>query len=207
MDEVLVKKAMFSLKWEAEYKKRFEQKEYTASKFLAVEDYLDADFARFFDNPKFMGSTILDIGTGTGEQAIYLAKKGFKVTATDTSGLAINYAKQQALQQNAQVNFIQDNILLTTLNQQFDFVIDRGCFILFAKEQCSEYLSIIKKLLKPTGWFLLKADNGKKKRIKILEDDTELNIKTTEFSSYTRLDGKDIPALFFSIKHASNQLP
>jgi SAM-dependent methyltransferase/glutathione S-transferase len=47
----------------------------------------------------------LDVGTGNGHTAIYLAQKGFNVTASDTSAVAIQEAAKLAAETNVKINF------------------------------------------------------------------------------------------------------
>jgi 2-polyprenyl-3-methyl-5-hydroxy-6-metoxy-1,4-benzoquinol methylase len=75
-----------------------------------------------------MQGTALDLGTGPGTQAMALAERGFQVTATDLSVTAIQKAQKQAQEKGLNVSFVQDDILNSTLDQKFDFVLDRGCF-------------------------------------------------------------------------------
>src|SRR6476646_11284943 len=70
----------------------------------------------------------LDLGTGPATQAIWLAKRGFKVIGSDLSEAAINRARKiYANEEN--VNFIVDDILNSKLkDNEFDYIFDRGCF-------------------------------------------------------------------------------
>jgi ubiquinone/menaquinone biosynthesis C-methylase UbiE len=48
---------------------------------------------------------ILDIGGGTGDNSIFLAKKGFLVTCIDIASLAIERGKAKAREQRVKVDF------------------------------------------------------------------------------------------------------
>lgn len=61
------------------------------------------------------GSTILDIGTGSGCIAITLALAGYKVTALDVSEEALAVAKQNAERLGAEVEFVKEDILSLAL--------------------------------------------------------------------------------------------
>ncbi len=57
------------------------------------------------------GSSVLDIGTGSGCIAISLALDGYKVTALDVSDEALAIAKQNAERLGAEVEFVKGDIL------------------------------------------------------------------------------------------------
>jgi release factor glutamine methyltransferase len=68
---------------------------------------------------------VLDIGTGSGCIAISLAKiPNAKVYAIDVSEKALATAKKNAVINQVDVTFIEQNILETAdLNQQFDIIV------------------------------------------------------------------------------------
>lgn len=75
---------------------------------------------------------ILDIGTGSGCIAISLAKNlpNTKVFALDISSNALNTAKQNALLNNVNINFVEANILTTNnLNQTFDIIVSNPPYV------------------------------------------------------------------------------
>ena len=77
----------------------------------------------FNDSKKF-----LDLGTGPATQAIWLAKRGFKVIGSDLSEAAINRARKTYAKED-NVNFIVDDILNSKFkDNEFDYIFDRGCF-------------------------------------------------------------------------------
>ncbi len=100
----------------------------------------------------------LELGGGTGNDAIWLAKKGFKVTAVDISPTAVEMALKKASQAEVDVKFINVNILKDRVpNGPFDFVFDRGCFHVFdTQAERSKLSEIIWNHLNPGGhWFSL----------------------------------------------------
>ncbi|MBD2776280.1 class I SAM-dependent methyltransferase [Iningainema tapete] len=99
----------------------------------------------------------LDLGTGPGTQAIALAQRGFQVTATDLSGAAIGQAQEKAQEKGLHISFQQDDILNSKLNEEFDFVFDRGCFHVFHPEQRQDYVQVVHTLIKPKGYLFLKC--------------------------------------------------
>lgn len=118
---------------------------------------LDADLEQALTKLNLHQGTALDLGTGPGTQAMVLAERGFKVTATDISDTAINRAEAIAKEKNLDITWKQDDILNSNLTQQFDFVFDRGCFHVFHPEQRQDYLRVVGNLVKPKGYLFLKC--------------------------------------------------
>ncbi len=79
------------------------------------------------DSGRIKPCRTIDLGCGTGANAIYLAQKGFEVTGVDFAEAAIDKAKTRALEADVQVEFIVDD--LTNLRHvlgRFDFLLDYG---------------------------------------------------------------------------------
>jgi SAM-dependent methyltransferase len=77
----------------------------------------------------------LDIGCGTGDNSIWLARNRFQVTGTDTSGIALKKAKEKASKAGVECDFILVDFLKSKIEgAPFDFVFDRGCFHSFDSE-------------------------------------------------------------------------
>jgi methyl halide transferase len=78
------------------------------------------------------GCKALDIGCGTGDNAIWLAQKRFQVTGTDVSEIAIETAKEKALKSNVKCIFLVVDFFKNRIEgAPFGFVFDRGCFHTF----------------------------------------------------------------------------
>jgi len=78
----------------------------------------------------------LELGCGTGDNAIWLAKNGFSVTACDYSKTAIDMAKEKAENANVNVEFYQLDFLTDRVpGGPFHFIFDRGCFHGFDLDQ------------------------------------------------------------------------
>jgi SAM-dependent methyltransferase len=71
----------------------------------------------------------LDIGCGTGDNAIWLSQQNFRVLGIDTSDVAIEKAKEKALKANVKCTFIVTDFLTSHIEEApFGFAFDRGCF-------------------------------------------------------------------------------
>lgn len=74
---------------------------------------------------------VVDIGTGSGCIAITLAleEKRMKVVATDISNEALELAKENASKLNANVEFIQGDMLNPVMNRKFDILVSNPPYI------------------------------------------------------------------------------
>jgi len=71
----------------------------------------------------------LDIGCGTGDNAIWLSQQNFHVLGIDTSEIAIEKAKEKASKANTKCALLVSDILTSHIEgAPFGFVFDRGCF-------------------------------------------------------------------------------
>lgn len=98
----------------------------------------------------------LDIGCGTGTNAIRLAKEGWKVTGVDFAPRAIWLARSKASQEGVQVDFyIADATDLKELHGPYNLILDIGCFHSLSESGMSKYIENLERLLAPGGTYLL----------------------------------------------------
>ena len=72
----------------------------------------------------------LDVGCGTGRDAVYLAKRGWQVTAVDIVADAIGKARQRAAQEGVQVQWITGDVSALGglgLEPGYTLLYDFGC--------------------------------------------------------------------------------
>ena len=73
--------------------------------------------------------SVLEIGCGTGEHALFFAKEGHEVWGIDSAPLAIQKAKEKAAERGLHVHFLVMNALaLSNLGRKFDTATDSGFF-------------------------------------------------------------------------------
>ncbi len=83
----------------------------------------------------------IDLGCGTGANAIYLAQKGFEVTGVDFAEAAIDKARARALDAEVQVEFIVDDLTnLRHVSGKFDFLLDYGVLDDLRRQQRESYV-------------------------------------------------------------------
>lgn len=92
---------------------------------------------------------ILDLGCGAGEAAVYFAKRGAKVTASDVSPKMLNVAQALANRHNTNIKTYQCPADQTSLpDQSFDIVYAAN---LIHHVNIDKTLAEIKRLLRPGG--------------------------------------------------------
>ena len=78
----------------------------------------------------------LDIGCGTGDNAIWLAEQGFTSTGCDVTSLAIHQAMDKAEKAKQKCTFMVLDFLEDEVKgAPFSFLFDRGCFHSFASSE------------------------------------------------------------------------
>ena len=100
--------------------------------------------------------SILDSGCGTGENALYFAGRGHRVTGFDFLAEPITLAKQKAAERSLTVTFlVMDALVLKELPEVFDNVIDSGLFHVFSDDDRRRYVEGLASVLKPGGRLFL----------------------------------------------------
>ena len=70
---------------------------------------------------------VLELGCGTGTNAVYLAEQAFDVTAVDCAALALGQARARAAEIRVEVNWVQADVQHFGAElEPFPFVFDRG---------------------------------------------------------------------------------
>jgi SAM-dependent methyltransferase len=104
----------------------------------------------------------LEVGCGTGTNAIYLAQAGFDVTATDFAPLAIEKARAKATAAGMRIDFqVADLAELNVPAASIEFLFDRGCYHCLRREgRLSDYQKMVKQVVKPGGRILILCGNA-----------------------------------------------
>jgi cyclopropane fatty-acyl-phospholipid synthase-like methyltransferase len=110
----------------------------------------------FTDVADQIAGSILDSGCGTGENALFFANRGCKVTGIDFLKWPIYNAKRKAAERGLTATFlVMDALTLQELPEVFDAVIDSGLFHVFNDQDRRLYVEGLASVLKPGGRLFL----------------------------------------------------
>lgn len=99
---------------------------------------------------------VLDVGCGTGENALYLAARGHEVWGVDFTPRAIETARDKAVQRHLSATFlVQDVLYLDTLGRRFDTVIDSGLFHALSDEERRYFARSVARVLRRGGTYFM----------------------------------------------------
>jgi SAM-dependent methyltransferase len=88
---------------------------------------------------------LLDLGAGQGPDTIYFAEKGFKVTAIDTSSVAINHLKKHAQEAGlSQQIDAREQDMQTPPMDAFDVIFSRMALQMISPEKRRSYIDQLK---------------------------------------------------------------
>ncbi|MFC1886878.1 class I SAM-dependent methyltransferase [Thermodesulfobacteriota bacterium] len=100
----------------------------------------------------------LDLGCGTGTNAITLARHGWRVTGVDFSAKAIRIARRKAKAAGFDIDFYTADVAdLSMLSETYDYVLDIGCLFTIPKKDRVAYAAALVRLLRSKGWYMLYA--------------------------------------------------
>lgn len=95
--------------------------------------------------------SVLDAGCGTGENGIFLASRGYQVTAVDASSAAVEIATERA--GCAGIEFaVADATRLIGFEDRFDTVLDSALFHTLNADSRRRYAAALHRSARPGAW-------------------------------------------------------
>lgn len=127
------------------------------------------------------GSKVLDCSCGTGNHAIWLAKQGFEVYASDISEGMVEAAKVKAVKEGVDIRFFQASWeeLPKKTTAIFELLVCPGNSLSHLKnlEMLDDAFMAFKKILKPGGSFFFDIRNWEKTYSDNTLEDQEFQVK------------------------------
>jgi len=102
------------------------------------------------ESNKIAPCSAVDLGCGTGNYAIWLAKKGFRVTGIDFSEKAIELASNKAAQENVDCHFMTGDLIDRDfkISTEFEFAYDWELLHHIFPENRNDYIQNVANILK-----------------------------------------------------------
>jgi SAM-dependent methyltransferase len=116
---------------------------------------------RFLDEKRIGRGSALDVGCGTGADAIYMVRRGLEVTAVDNSPTAIERARVRAEQEDALPRFVlADFFEFAQGAGTFDFVYDGGFYHYVRHIELDRYLDALWRVTRPGSYYMTLSAAG-----------------------------------------------
>ena len=115
-------------------------------------DFIEAVFRRYRVNPR----TILDLGCGTGNHDIPLARRGYQVTGLDQSPAMLSLARKKTAESRVRVRFVRADMRSFRLVRKFDAVLCMfGAFgYTLPRRDAVRVLRSVRAHIGPSGLFI-----------------------------------------------------
>ncbi|MDV3294046.1 MAG: class I SAM-dependent methyltransferase [Nitrososphaerales archaeon] len=99
---------------------------------------------------------LIDVGCGTGENAILFAGLGHRTLGVDLSPRAVEKARGKAKERGSSAEFkVHDALRLPELKRTFQSAIDAGCFHTFSDEGRTKFEESLSGVLRPGGRYFM----------------------------------------------------
>lgn len=117
---------------------------------------LEPDFERLIESniiPR--RASVLEIGCGSGIEALYLAQKRYEITAVDCSAMAIDRAHSRARERNLWLRIVHEDIFKFTNQAKatYDFVYDIGFYHFIRRHFLTHYIDLLWRITKPGSYY------------------------------------------------------
>jgi acetyl esterase/lipase len=103
---------------------------------------------------------VVELGCGSGNDAIYLASRRFDVTAIDIAPSALKQAEKKARDAGVKVRWLQADVLNPPKLKPFDLIYDRGCYHGVRGQNAAGYVETLRRLSRPGTQVLILAGNA-----------------------------------------------
>ncbi len=143
------------------------------------------------------GIKILDVGSGFGRNANWLAAKGLSVSAVNINKSEIKEAKKSAGKLGVSVKYIKaDAVKLPFPDEEYDAVLDLGCSHMLSKERQVLAEKEIARVLKPGGYLIYFGFSKKHPVYKFKPESPQFrdlsNVKTTYGNDFEIITSEEI---------------
>jgi SAM-dependent methyltransferase len=117
-----------------------------------------AELVRVLEEGWIRPCSVLELGCGSGADAVYLAKRKFDVTAVEWSPTALERARTRAELVGASICFVLDDVYeFGKTAGAFDFVYDAGFYHYARQVSLDRFLDLLWRVTRPGSYYLTLA--------------------------------------------------
>jgi methyl halide transferase len=124
------------------------------------------ELQRVIAEEKLQPCTAIDLGCGTGVNAVWLAEMGFDVTAIDISPTAVDRGRQRKAKAGVRVRFVTSDVLdpPDDIGGPYHFFFDRGCYHIVREIDVGRYLRTLERITESGSIGLVLTGNSNEPR-------------------------------------------
>lgn len=121
------------------------------------------ELTRVLDEERIAPCPAVELGCGTGTNAIYLASRGFDVTAVDISPTAIDRCRMRRASTDVRIRCLQADLLdpPEDIGGPYKFFFDRGCFHILRLVDRQGYFRTLERITAPGTQGLILTGNAR----------------------------------------------
>jgi SAM-dependent methyltransferase len=111
-------------------------------------------------SPALPAAAALELGCGTGDTSIYLAKQGWQITAVDFVPAALDKARAKARVDNVTVDFVQADVRQLRqagITAPLQLIVDNGCLHNMNEDDRDAYVREVTAVAAPDARLLIVA--------------------------------------------------
>lgn len=114
-----------------------------------------SEVKRLYPSDKLRGLSMAEIGCGTGNNLLFFASEGCRVSGLDYSTTALMVARDLLTKNELEASLSAGDVTqpLPWKGESHDIVIDRGCLTQVSHKNLKSVLNDIHRILKPNGHF------------------------------------------------------
>ncbi len=114
------------------------------------------ELVRAIEAGELPGVTVLELGCGTGTNAIELTRRGYRVTAVDLVELPVEKGREKARKANVTVDFRVGDLTRLDLGGPYDVLFDAGVYHGMRQRDLRGFLAALNRVSRPgTRWLSL----------------------------------------------------
>jgi cyclopropane fatty-acyl-phospholipid synthase-like methyltransferase len=115
-----------------------------------------SELVQLVESGRLQPCRAVDLGCGSGANAVFLAQHGFDVTGVDFAASALDKAARHAAEGGVKVDWVQDDLThLAHVSGPFDLLVDYGALDDLGRRDRDRYVEQVTPLAAPGARFVL----------------------------------------------------